>query len=358
MKNIAPKSPGIEVNTDTGEVTITPPAYENAGEDTDLASYTISYKDASGAEKTVTATRTVDETSGKTTWSSDDATVDENTGVITLKVEDIEVGGTITAKAKDNGGLIPDEEPPLDSDPATKTLDIATVSYDVNGGTGEMDSRTLNQGSKYKILDNGFTAPEGHEFDFWQVGGEKKTPGDEITIGDDDIVIKAIWKTTPTDPKKPDTPDDANTPKDTPDDAATPTPKPTPQEPEPTGSSDQPQPTDTVPEPETSNPDVPEDPHSPGNWISPDPSDDWRNQTPLEGQKTPGSIQVIQQQSAPGAAPAPTASNAAPTSTEKEAKGLPRTGENPSLLVQSLAILLAAGGALALIQQRKIRIRR
>ena len=137
----------------------------------------------------------------------------------------------------------------------------------------------------------------------WQVGGEVRNLGETITIGEVDIVITAIWKTKPTDPKKTDTPDDATTPKDTPDDDTVPTTTPTSQEPEPTGSSEQPQPTDTLPEPETTNPDVPEDPHSPGSWISPDPSDDWRNQTPLEGQKTPGSIQVIQQQSAPGAAP-------------------------------------------------------
>lgn len=76
VKNIAPKSPAIAVDTDKGEVTITPPAYKDPGDDTDLASYTITYKDASEAEKTVTATRDL----GTNKWSG--TGVDADTGVI------------------------------------------------------------------------------------------------------------------------------------------------------------------------------------------------------------------------------------------------------------------------------------
>ncbi|EJZ85081.1 hypothetical protein HMPREF9241_01661 [Schaalia turicensis ACS-279-V-Col4] len=193
LKNIAPKSPAIAVDTDKGEVTITPPVYEKPGEDTDLLSYTVTYKDASGAEKTVTATRTVDETSGKTTWTADNnATVDANTGVITLKVEDIEVGGTVTATAKDNGGLEGDTDK-LDSDPATKKLETATVSYNGNDGTGKMDGKKLNKGSKYKILDNKFKAPENQEFNYWEIDGKEVAAATEITVIKD-TVVKAVWK--------------------------------------------------------------------------------------------------------------------------------------------------------------------
>ena len=192
VKNIAPKSPVIAVDTDKGEVTITPPAYKDPGYDTDLASYTITYKDESGAEKTVTATRTVDATTGKTTWTSDGATVDANTGVVTLEIKELAVGATITAKAKDNGGLIP-EEAPLESDLASKALETATVSYDGNGGTGEMKDKKLNKGSKYKILSNAFTAPENKEFDTWEVNGKKLAPGTEIMV-DKDTQVTAIWK--------------------------------------------------------------------------------------------------------------------------------------------------------------------
>ncbi|MBY0585075.1 SHIRT domain-containing protein [Murdochiella sp. Marseille-P8839] len=200
VKNIAPKSPVIAVDTDTGKVTITPPAYKDPGDDTDLAFYTVTYKDASGVEKTVTATRTVDEASGKTTWTADNATVDANTGVITLKVEDIELAGTVKAIAKDNGGLIP-EETPLDSDPETQTLETATVSYDANGGKGTMtdeklkDGKTLNKGAKYKILDNKFTAPVNEKFKTWKIGETEYAAGAEITVKED-TSIKAIWQKT------------------------------------------------------------------------------------------------------------------------------------------------------------------
>ena len=158
-----------------------------------MLSYTVTYKDASGAEKTVTATRTVDETSGKTTWTADNnATVDANTGVITLKVEDIEVGGTVTATAKDKGGLEGDTNK-LDSDPATKELETATVSYNGNDGTGKMDGKKLNKGSKYKILDNKFKAPENQEFNYWEIDGKEVAVATEITVTKD-TVVKAVWK--------------------------------------------------------------------------------------------------------------------------------------------------------------------
>ncbi|OFQ99960.1 SHIRT domain-containing protein [Alloscardovia sp. HMSC034E08] len=192
VKNIAPKSPGIVVDTDKGEVAITPPAYEKAGDDTDLASYTITYKDASDVERTLKLTRTVDANTGNTTWTSDGMTVDANTGVVTLQIKDLAVGATITATAKDNGGLEGDSDP-LTSDPASKKLETAKITYDANGGTGVVDGVELNKGMKYKLSANAFIAPENQEFDTWEVGGEKLAPGTEITV-DKDTQVKAIWK--------------------------------------------------------------------------------------------------------------------------------------------------------------------
>ena len=192
VKNVKPEPPKIAVDTNTGKVTITPPAYENPGDDTDLASYTITYKDASDADKTVTLTRTVDATTGKTTWTSDGATVDANTGKVTLQIKDLAVGATITAKAKDNGGLIP-EETQLESESASETLETVTVSYDRNGGTGNMASKKLNKGQKYTLLESTFTAPDNQEFKAWEVNGKEVAAGTEITL-DKDTEIKAIWK--------------------------------------------------------------------------------------------------------------------------------------------------------------------
>ena len=186
LKNIAPKSPAIAVDTDTGKVTITPPAYKDPGDDTDLLSYEITYKDASGAEKTVTATR--DSDTNKWTGTG----VDADTGVITLSVEDVELAGTIKATAKDNGGLEGDTDK-LDSKEKTQTLETATVSYDANKGTGKMDGKTLNKGSKYKILSNAFTAPANEKFKTWKIGETEYAAGDEITVKAD-TSIKAIWQ--------------------------------------------------------------------------------------------------------------------------------------------------------------------
>ena len=201
LKNIKPEPPTVAVDTDKGEVTITPPAYEKPGDDTDLLSYTVTYKDADGNDKTITATRDLQTNK----WSG--TSVDENTGVITLSVEDIEVGGTVKATAKDNGGLEGDTDK-LDSDPATKTLETATVSYDANKGTGEMTGKTVNKGAKYEILSNAFKAPsDKQEFKTWEVDGKEVAPGTEITVNGD-TVVKAIWKAkaSPADPSKPDAP--------------------------------------------------------------------------------------------------------------------------------------------------------
>ena len=185
MKNLKPDSPQIAVNTDDGKVTITPPPYTE-GKDTDLLSYTITYRDAKGTDQTVTATRDL-----KTNkWSGPG--VNEKTGVITLSVENIEVGGTITATAKDNGGLEGDTDK-LDSDPAIKKLETATISYDRNGGTGDMDSKTINKGSEYQILENKFTAPENEKFRTWQIGTTEHKAGEKIRVKEN-TTIKAIWQ--------------------------------------------------------------------------------------------------------------------------------------------------------------------
>lgn len=185
--NKKPEPPTIAVDTDKGEVTITPPAYKDPGDDTDLASYELTYKDASGAEKTVTATR--DLKTNKWTGTG----VNEETGVITLDVKDLEVGGTLTATAKDNGGLEGDTEK-LESAPATKTLETATVTYDKNGGKGDMVAKKVNKGSKHILPANGFKAPDDtQEFDTWEVGGKRVAPNTDIKV-DKDTEVKALWK--------------------------------------------------------------------------------------------------------------------------------------------------------------------
>ena len=196
VKNLAPKKPMINVDTDAGKVTVTPPVYVNPGDDTDLASYTVKYKDSSDAEKTVTLTRTVD-SKGVTTWGAPaGVTVDKSTGVVTLDIKDLALGATIKATAKDKGGLT-QEETPLDSDENQLTLEKVKVTYDPNKGSGTMEVKEINKGLKYKILENKFIAPnENQMFDTWEIDGKRVSPGTEIIITKV-TVVKALWKSTP-----------------------------------------------------------------------------------------------------------------------------------------------------------------
>ena len=64
-----------------------------------------------------------------------------------------------------------------------------TVSFDPNGGSGEMAAVPVPYGEKYKLPENGFTAPADKEFDKWDLGA----PGDEIDVTGD-MTVKALWK--------------------------------------------------------------------------------------------------------------------------------------------------------------------
>ena len=55
------------------------------------------------------------------------------------------------------------------------TPTTCTVSFDSDGGSGSMDPVTVTAGTEYTLPENGFTAPEGKEFDKWDLGD----PGDQ-----------------------------------------------------------------------------------------------------------------------------------------------------------------------------------
>lgn len=64
-----------------------------------------------------------------------------------------------------------------------------TVTFDANGGSGEMDAVTLKPGQKVTLPKSYFVAPDGKTFDRWDCG----EPGDMIEVTDD-LVVRAIWK--------------------------------------------------------------------------------------------------------------------------------------------------------------------
>lgn len=70
-----------------------------------------------------------------------------------------------------------------------------TVQFDANGGTGTMDTVTVNLNDSYTLPDCTFTAPEGKEFDCWKpdVGQGTYKPTDTYTITGN-VTFVAQWK--------------------------------------------------------------------------------------------------------------------------------------------------------------------
>lgn len=243
----APNPPTVIVEENTGNVTITPP------KDTDTTKVTVNYKDKDGNDKTAIAKK--GDNGWEMEKAENGESVDEK-GVITLKKGSYKTGVEVKAYGNDDANNKSDEDnktpvqvtyegngavsgsmdnkillmgseytlPTCDyTAPANKKFkawkvgnvekapneiiqinadtkispvweDIThDVIFDGNGGSNTMDKKTLPQGSEYNLPENGFTAPEGKEFDGWMVGTEKKSVGDKIKV-DKDTEVKAIWK--------------------------------------------------------------------------------------------------------------------------------------------------------------------
>ena len=75
------------------------------------------------------------------------------------------------------------------------------VTFEVNGGSGEMPAMQVEQGSDYVLPACTFTPPADKEFDKWSVtvgtaAPVNKQPGEKITASDN-VTVKAIWKDKP-----------------------------------------------------------------------------------------------------------------------------------------------------------------
>ena len=182
LSNLAPDAPTVE-NKD-GNVVITP----NIEVDTDAKKVIIEFKGENGYSKTIVA----EKTDNGWTVNDSNAKVDKN-GVVTIPTKDIKPGTTITASVEDNGGLVP-EETVLDSGKTELLIKGSyKVLYNAGEGTGKMAEKEVEAGEEYTILESRFTVPTNKEFDYWQVGSEKKNTGDKIIINSD-TEITAIYK--------------------------------------------------------------------------------------------------------------------------------------------------------------------
>ena len=186
----APVKPEVAVKED-GSVTITPPKNE------DTTSVTVNYKDANGNKKSPTAKK---DDQGKWTIENNDngETIDEATGVITIPKGNYKTEEAVNATAKDSAG---NESGPSEDTPVE-------ISFDANTGTGNMSSLFMRKGVNFKLPANEFTAPEGKEFDGWDVNGRKFAADTEVSV-DGNMKVKALWKDKGT-PGTPDPQDPAN----------------------------------------------------------------------------------------------------------------------------------------------------
>lgn len=186
----APNRPTVKLE-DNGAVTITPPKNE------DTTSVTVNYKDANGNKKSPTAKK---DDQGKWTIENNDngETIDEATGVITIPKGNYKTEEAVNATAKDSAG---NESGPSEDTPVE-------ISFDANTGTGNMSSLFMRKGVNFKLPANEFTAPEGKEFDGWDVNGRKFAADTEVSV-DGNMKVRALWKVKGT-PSKPDPQDPAN----------------------------------------------------------------------------------------------------------------------------------------------------
>lgn len=182
VKNLASDLPKLE--NKNGNVTITP----NIKVDTDAKTVEVKYEGADGTKKTVTATKT------DTGWKVDasNATVDKN-GVVSIPTKDIKTGSTVKATVIDEGNLIAKDPKSDKNQSELKIENKYKVVYKAGEGSGKMDDQEVDAGQEYTILKNTFTAPTDKEFDYWQVGFEKKKAGEKIVVNND-VEITAIYK--------------------------------------------------------------------------------------------------------------------------------------------------------------------
>ena len=76
------------------------------------------------------------------------------------------------------------------------TVKACSVSFGSNGGSGTMAPEKVDYGKSFSLPSCGFTAPEGKQFDRWDIGGTKYDPEDLITVTSN-LTAKATWKDLP-----------------------------------------------------------------------------------------------------------------------------------------------------------------
>lgn len=117
-------------------------------------------------------------------------------GLIALNAVNVPVTGKLVAKIEEIGArkyLLLDEDGDGDTDNRVQLGAEYTVTYNSNGGVGNMRSDTIPVGESLTLPECSFEASSGKEFKAWNINGIEYLVGDTITLNGDTVVM-AIWK--------------------------------------------------------------------------------------------------------------------------------------------------------------------
>ena len=108
-----------------------------------------------------------------------------------IEIENLPAGNYFVRYAEDHNHFAsPDAEVTVGE--GTPLADC-TITFNAGGGSGSMDSVTVNAGTIYILPACGFTAPADQEFKAWEIGGTEYKVGDSYTVLMD-TEIKALWE--------------------------------------------------------------------------------------------------------------------------------------------------------------------
>ena len=108
-----------------------------------------------------------------------------------IEIENLPAGNYFVRYAEDHNHFAsPDAEVTVGE--GTPLADC-TITFNASGGSGSMDSVTVNAGTIYILPACGFTAPTDQQFKAWEISGTEYKVGDTYTVNLD-TEIKALWE--------------------------------------------------------------------------------------------------------------------------------------------------------------------
>ena len=107
------------------------------------------------------------------------------------EIDNLSAGNYFVRYAEDNNHFASSDAAVTVGEGAS--LADCTITFNGNGGSGNVDSVTVKAGTNYILPACGFTAPTDQEFKVWEIGGTEYKVGDSYTVNGD-TEIKALWE--------------------------------------------------------------------------------------------------------------------------------------------------------------------